>query len=145
MEGLPAQPSTSHTLMMNRIREEDAGLGTGYWPSLLYPFRLGRSCKMENKRLRTALARVSVPNRTGWKPTTNSVAASRFGQQNVSSRGEAMAHRRRGEKEDRREKWATVSEEKRQERGNGRVHDPGVRNHGVRIIMCFHLIPAFVA
>lgn len=97
MEGLPAQPSASHTLMMNRIRDEDAGLGSGYWPSLLYPFRLGRSCKMENKRLRTALARVSVPNRTGWKPTTNSVAASRFGQQNVSSRGEAMAHRRRRE------------------------------------------------
>lgn len=95
----------SHTLMIRRIREEDAGLGSGYCPSLLYPFRLGSSCKMENKRLRTALLRVSVPNRTGWKVTTKSVAASRFGQQNVSSRGEAMAHRRR------REKRATVSED----------------------------------
>lgn len=66
---------------------------------------------MENKRLRTALPRVSVPNRTGWKVTTKSVAASRFGQQKVSSRGEAMARRRRKGKEDRREKWATVSED----------------------------------
>lgn len=98
MERLPAHPSMSQTLMMNRIREVDAGLGSGYRPILLYPFRLGRSCKTENKRLKAALARVSAPNRTGWKVTTNSVAGSRFGQQNVSIRGEAMAHRGRREK-----------------------------------------------
>lgn len=33
----------------------------------------------------------------------------------------------------------------RPERGNDRLHDPRVRNHGVGIIMCFHLIPAVVA
>lgn len=141
MERLPAHPSMSHTLMIKRIREEDAGLGSGYCPSLRYPFLLGRSCKMENKRLRTALPRVSVPNSTGWKVTTKSVAASRFGQQKVSSRGEAMEETG---KEDRREKWATVSGD-RHKRGNDRLHDPGVRNHGVGVIMCFHLIPAVVA
>lgn len=51
---------------------------------------------MEKKRLRDALATVSAPNRSGWKVTTNSVAASRFGQQNVSSRGEAMAGKKGG-------------------------------------------------
>lgn len=99
---LPAHPSMSHILMMNNIREEDAGLGSGYCPSLLYPLRLGRSCKMANRRLRAALPKLSAPNKTGWKVTTNSVAASRFGQQKVSSRGEAMTawreeRRRKGE------------------------------------------------
>lgn len=89
----------SHTLMMNRIREEDAGLGRGYCPSLLYPLRLGRICTTANTRLRTALPRLRAPNRTGWKETTNSVAASRFGQQNVSSRGDAMTERRGRERE----------------------------------------------
>lgn len=116
MERLPAHPSMSHTLMMNRIREEDAGLGSGYCPSLLYPFRLGRSCKTENRRLRAALARVSAPNRTGWKVTTNSVAASRFGQQNVSSRGEAMAHRGRREKRTGGRCGLRCQEKKRRER-----------------------------
>lgn len=88
----------SHTLMMSSIREEDAGLGSGYCPSLLYPLRLGRSCRTAKMRLRAALARVSAPNSTGWKVTTKPVAASRFGQQNVSSRGEAMTEgeRRKG-------------------------------------------------
>lgn len=134
--------------MMKRIREEDAGLGRGYCPSLLWPFRLGRSCKTDNTRLNVALVRVSAPNRTGWKVTTNAVAASRFGQQNVSSRGEAIAHRGETGKEDRTEKWATVSggkKNKRQARRKDRVHDPRWRNHGVGIVMCFHLIPAVVA
>lgn len=140
MRDLPAQPSMSQTLMMNRIREEDAGLGRGYCPSLLGPFRLGRSWKTEQDRLRAALARVSAPKSSGWKVTTSCVAASRFGQQNVSSRGEAMGGRR-GRKEDRTEKWATVSGGKRQERRTARVHDPSARNHGVGIVMCFRLIP----
>lgn len=75
---------------MNNIREEDAGLGSGYCPSLLYPLRFGRICKIAKMRLTTALPRLNAPNRTGWKVTTNSVVASRFGQQNVSSRGDAM-------------------------------------------------------
>lgn len=41
-------------------------------------------------RLRAALPKLNAPNKTGWKETTNSVAASLFGQQKVSSRGDAM-------------------------------------------------------
>lgn len=57
-------------------------------------------------RLRAALPRVKAPNRTGWKVTTNSVAESRFGQQKVSSRGDAITDcRQRGkERERKREK-----------------------------------------
>lgn len=90
---LPAHPRMSQTLMMNRIREEEAGRGRGYCPSLRYPFRFGRTCTTAKMRLRAALPRLRAPNSTGWKPTTNPVAASRFGQQNVSRRGEAMARR----------------------------------------------------
>lgn len=100
--------------MMNSIREEDAGLGSGYCPSLLYPFRLGRSCKTESKRLKAALPKLNAPNKEGWKVSTNSVAASRFGQQKVSSLGEAMTRRRR--KKGDREKRATVSEERDKKR-----------------------------
>lgn len=81
----------SQTLMMKRIREEEAGRGRGYCPSLRYPFRFGRICTTAKMRLRAALPRLKAPNRTDWKFTTNPVAASRFGQQNVSRRGEAMA------------------------------------------------------
>lgn len=95
----------SHILMMNNIREEDAGLGSGYCPSLLYPLRLGRSCKIANRRLRAALPKLNAPNRTGWKVTTNSVAASRFGQQKVSSLGEAMTDRRRQKERGREREW----------------------------------------
>lgn len=100
----------SHILMMNNILEEEAGLGSGYCPSLLYPLRFGRTCRTANMRLRAALPRLRDPNRTGWKETANSVAASRFGQQNVSSRGEAitdcgaMRRRRRWCSEEERER-----------------------------------------
>lgn len=128
---LPAHPSMSHILMMSNIREEDPGLRSGYCPSLLYPFRLGRSCRTANKRLRAALPKLSAPNKAGWKLTTNSVAASRFGQQKVSSRGEAMtACRREGGarcvRSVRGEKKRT-----RNGRGNDWVRDPVMRNHGV--------------
>lgn len=110
---------------MNNIREEDAGRGRGYCPSLLYPLRLGSSCKVANRRLSDALPRVNALNRTGWKVTTNSVAASRFGQQKVSSRGEAMADRRRqkerekgGEKRKREEEvgYGVKAEKEKDER-----------------------------
>lgn len=87
---LPAHPRMSHRLMMKRIRTEDAGLVRGNCPSLLKPLRLGKICKMAKTKLRAALDRVKTPNRVGWKETTKSVAASRFGQQKVSSRGDAM-------------------------------------------------------
>lgn len=94
----------SHTLMMNRIREEDAGLGSGYCPSLRYPLRFGAICRAANRRLSAAEPRLTAPNSTGWKDTTSSVAASRFGQQKVSSRGEAMVgpERRRERERERR-------------------------------------------
>lgn len=102
VSSLPVHPNMSHILMMNNIREEDAGLGRGYCPSLLYPLRFGRICKIANKRLKAALPRLKAPNKTGWKVTTNSVAASRFGQQKVSIRGDAMMDwrkKQRGERE----------------------------------------------
>lgn len=102
----------SHTLMMSNIREEEPGLRSGYCPSLLYPFRLGRSCKTANRRLRAALPKLSAPNKAGWKLTTNSVAASRFGQQKVSSRGEAMtACRRDGRRKGERRNGQETGEE----------------------------------
>lgn len=106
----------SHMLMMNNIREEDAGLGSGYCPSLLYPLRLGRICKTAKTRLRLALPKPKAPNSTGWKETTNSVAASLFGQQKVSSRGDAMPGHRGGEG-----KWAerTVVGRKGRKKGRG--------------------------
>lgn len=79
---------------MNSILEEDAGLGRGYCPSLLYPLRFGRICRTVKMRLTAALPKVRAPNRTGWKATTSSVAELRFGQQKVSSRGEAILDRR---------------------------------------------------
>lgn len=81
----------SHTLMMKRILEEDVGLGRGYCPSRLYPLCFGRSCSTANARLRAALPKLNAPNKTGWKETANSVAASLLGQQKVSSRGDAMS------------------------------------------------------
>lgn len=128
---LPAHPRMSHILMMNSIRDEDAGLGSGYCPSLLYPFRLGRSCKTESKRLRAALPKLNAPNKEGWKVTTNSVAASRFGQQKVSSLGEAMTRRRRERKATGRRGLRCQKKETRKGRGNERVYELNGRNHGV--------------
>lgn len=98
---LPAHPRMSHRLMMKRIRTEDAGLVKGNCPSLLKPLRLGKICKMAKTKLRAALDRVKTPNRVGWKETTKSVAASRFGQQKVSSRGDAMMEWTEREREER--------------------------------------------
>lgn len=127
---LPMHPSMSHILMMNTIREEDAGLGSGYCPSLLYPLRLGRICKTANKRLRVALARPRAANKSGWKETTKSVAASRFGQQKVSSRGEAMALR-----EERNREVGPAVRRKQKRQGRKRkwlgASADSVRNHGV--------------
>lgn len=135
VSSLPVHPSMSHILMMNNIREEDAGLGRGYCPSLLYPLRFGRICKIANKRLKAALPRLKAPNKTGWKVTTNSVAASRFGQQKVSIRGDAMMDwrkKQRGERErkkmnyrarrkkTKKRKWEEMTESMTQ-----------LRNHGV--------------
>lgn len=126
---LPVHPSMSHILMMNNIRDDDAGLGRGYCPSLLYPLRLGRICKIANRRLKAPLPRLKAPNRTGWKVTTNSVAASRFGQQKVSSRGDAMMDRRREERGGRESKENGLPCQEKEDkgkkmRGNARVHDP---------------------
>lgn len=121
VSSLPVHPSMSHILMMNNIREEDAGLGRGYCPSLLYPLRFGRICKIANKKLKAALPRLKAPNKTGWKVTTNSVAASLFGQQKVSIRGDAMMDWRKEQREkEKGRKWTTVSEERRQRKENER-------------------------
>lgn len=76
--------------MMNRILEEEAGFGSGYVPSRLYPLFFGRSCRREKMALIPALPTHIAVKNPGWKLTIKSVAASRFGQQNVSRRGEAM-------------------------------------------------------
>lgn len=90
---LPAHPKMSHTLIMNNILEDEAGLGRGYCPSRRYPLRFGKICMIENMRLTPALPMQMAPKKSGWKVTTNSVEASRFGQQNVSSRGDAIMWR----------------------------------------------------
>ena len=70
-------------------------------------------------------------NSTGWKVTTNPVAASLFGQQKVSSRGEAMADCRQREREKKVDYGVRRKQKKRKRRGNDWVHEPTVRNHGV--------------
>jgi len=90
---LPEHPKMSHTLMMSRILRDEAGLGRGDRKLL----RFGRICNTQKKKLRLALhAHIAVKSR-GAKLMTNSVAGSRFGQQKVSSRGDAMAMTRRKE------------------------------------------------
>lgn len=76
--------------MMNRILDEEAGFGSGYVPSRLYPLLLGRTCRREKIMLKPALPAHIAVKKPGWKPMMKSVAGSRFGQQNVSRRGEAM-------------------------------------------------------
>lgn len=80
----------SHTLIMNNILDDEAGFGRGYCPRRRYPLRFGKICMIENMRLTAALPMQMAPKKRGWKVITNSVEASRFGQQNVSSRGDAI-------------------------------------------------------
>lgn len=87
---LPTHPRISHTLMMKRILDEEAGFGSGYVPNRLYPLLLGRICRKEKMMLTPALPAHIEVKKTGWKLMIKSVAASRFRQQKVSRRGEAM-------------------------------------------------------
>lgn len=87
---LPTHPRISHTLMMNRILDDEAGFGSGYVPNRLYPLFLGRTCRREKITLSPALPAHIAVKKPGWKLIIKFVAASRFGQQNVSRRGEAM-------------------------------------------------------